>query len=384
MEKSALIYICLTLGTVALALLIQKRETSLACQRAGRTYGQWTPCTRRDALNHVSEFVIFCLLAAVSACRFALGNDYWTYRENFKRIFYDAHVSSEIGFNLVVKGLVALFGYDNYLPLFAFFSLLTVFFFVRAIHDQGESFAFSLFLLLTGGYYFQSFNTIRYYLALAMAIYSMKYVLRREWGKFLLLILVSAAFHKTVLVVVPIFFVASYLARTGLKKWHLIIAALFAASLIFGQEVYRWIIFRFYPFYENTGFDVKHISYVNVAKCLGTLALGAILFWERRKEQGERFTVAMRFYLWLNIFGLVAFLCGGFVPEVSRIGLYFIASQIFLIPSLACRIRGKWLGRICIGGSILAFSLYFVLLLKQMYQTDIRILPYMSWIFYYK
>ena len=384
MEKSALIYICLTPGTVALALLIQKRETAQTCQRAGRTYGQWTPSTRRDALDHASEFVIFCLLTAVSACRFALGNDYWTYRENFKRIFYDAHVSSEIGFNLVVKGLVALFGYDNYLPLFAIFSFLTVFFFVRAIHDQGESFAFSLFLLLTGGYYFQSFNTIRYYLALAMAIYSMKYVLRREWGKFLLLIFVGAAFHKTVLIVVPVFFVASYLARTGLKKWHLIIAALFIASLIFGQEVYRWVIFRFYPFYENTGFDVKHISYVNVAKCLGTLALAAILFWEKRKEEGDRFTVAMRFYVWLNIFGLVAFLCGGFVPEVSRIGFYFIASQIFLIPSLACRIREKWLSRVCIGGSILAFALYLVLLLKQMYQTDVRILPYMSWIFYYK
>jgi hypothetical protein len=384
MEKSAWIYICLTLGTVALALLIQKREVAPACRKAGHAYGRWTPCTRRDALNRVTVFAIFCLLTAVSACRFALGNDYWTYRENFKRIFYDAHVSSEIGFNLVVKGLVALFGYDNYLPLFAVFSLLTVFFFIRAICDQGESFAFSLFLLLTGGYYFQSFNTIRYYLALAMAIYSMKYVLRREWGKFLLLILVSAAFHKTVLIVVPVFFVASYLARTGLKKWHLIIAAIFAASLIFGQELYRWIIFRFYPFYENTGFDVKHISYVNVAKCLGTLALAAILFWERRKEEGERFTVAMRFYLWLNVFGLVAFLCGGFIPEVSRIGFYFIASQIFLIPDLTRRIRGKWLGRVCKWGSILAFSLYFVLLLKQMYQTDIRILPYMSWIFYYK
>ena len=384
MEKSALIYVCLTLGTVALALLIQKREVAPACRRAGRTYGQWTPCTRRDALDRVSEFVVFCLLTAVSACRFALGNDYWTYRENFKRIFYDAHVSSEIGFNLVVKGLVGLFGYDNYLPLFAIFSLLTVFFFVRAIRDQGESFAFSLFLLLTGGYYFQSFNTIRYYLALAMAIYSMKYVLRREWGKFLLLILVSAAFHKTVLVVVPVFLLASYLARTGLKKWHLVIGALFLASLVFCQEWYRWIIFRFYPFYENTGFDVKHISYVNVAKCFGTLALAGILLWEKRKEDGERLTEAMRFYLWLNIFGLIAFLCGGFVPEVSRIGFYMIASQMFLIPCLVRRIRIKWLGLVCKWGSILAFSLYFVLLLKQMYQTDIRILPYMSWIFYYK
>ncbi|MBQ2101184.1 MAG: EpsG family protein [Lachnospiraceae bacterium] len=384
MEKSALIYVGLTLGTVGLALLMGNREKVPALQKKGYAYGAWTPATRRDALNAVLEFIIYSLLAAISACRFALGNDYWVYRENFRRIFYDAKVSSEIGFNLVVKALVYLFGYDNYLPLFAIFSLVTVFFFVRALHDQSENFAFSLFLLMTGGYYFQSLNTIRYYLALAIALFAMKYVLRREVGKFLIMILCAAFFHKTVLVVIPAYLLAAYLARRGMKKWQMGVAGALLASLVFGQKLYRKVIFWFYPLYENSEFDVSRISWVNMAKCLGVLALLALVWFLNRKEKGELLPVNVRFYLWLNAFGLVTFLCGVFIPEVTRIGYYFIVSQVFSLPGLIRAIRNEKLRRLCLAGVCIAFSLYFVLLLKQMYQVNIRILPYQSWIFYYK
>ena len=383
MEKSALLFVFLTLGTAALALLIRNRDEVPAFEKQGYGRGKWSPATRQDAVNAVAEFTIYSLLAAVSACRFAIGNDYWVYRENFRRIFYDAIVSSEIGFNLTVKGLFHLFGYDNYLPLFAFFSLVTVFFFVRAIHDQSECFAFSLFLLMTGGYYFQSLNTIRYYLALAIALYSMKYVLRGEIGKFLLLVLVGATFHKTILITIPVYLLAYYLARTGFKKWHLIPAGVFLASLVFGQSFYRWLIFRFYQFYEDTAFDVSHLSLANVAKCMIALGIFGVAWWTRRKEK-DVFDLRLKFYLWLNLMGLVVTLCGGFIPEVTRIGYYFIATQIFLIPGLVGRMKEGWLKLACRWGCVAAFSAYFVMLLGQLYQKDVRILPYMSWIFYYK
>ena len=384
MEKSALIFVLLTLGTVGFALLIQSRVSSPVFLNQGRRSGRWNPPTRRDAVSAVAEFVIFSLLTAVSACRFALGNDYWVYRENFRRIFYDAHVSSEIGFNLVVKALFHLFGYDNYLPLFAFFSLVTVFFFVRAIHDQGESFVFSLFLLMTGGFYFQSFNTIRYYLALAVAAYSMKYVLRREYGKFLLLIVAFATVHKTILITIPLYLVAYSLARHGVKKWHVAAGGAFLASLVFGQKFYRWLIFKFYPFYENTEFDVSRISYVNLAKCVAAIVLFGIAWWMQRKEEVSPIQESHRFYFWLSVFGMIVFLCGGFVPEVSRIGYYLICAQIFLIPGLVENMKKGWIKQVCRLGAVTGFSLYFVILLHQFYQNDVRILPYVSWIYYYK
>lgn len=394
MEKSALIYVFLTFGCAVLGLLVRNEAYARAGHRGGRAYGEYAPVNREQARNLVAEFAIYCLLAGVSACRIATGHDYWVYRENFKIIAQDRHVSSEIGFNLTVKALIALFGYDNYLPIFGFFSVITVFLFVKALHDQGRHYAFSVFLFMTCGYYFYSMNSVRYYLALAAALFSMKYVLRREYGKFILVILLAAFFHKTVLLVIPAYLLAEYLARGGIKKWHCVVMALFLISLVFGQRFYRFIIFKIYPYYENSHFDVGRLSYANLAKCLGTFALAGLAWFFVRKDKGEKpkdrgpceearreEEICMRFYLILTAFGLVAFCCGGFVPEVTRIGYYLIIPQIFLIPELICKIKQGLVREICKWGTILAFAGYFFLILRKMYEADVRILPYLNWIF---
>ena len=40
-----------------------------------------------------------------------------------------------------------------------------------------------------------------------------------------------------------------------------------------------------------------------------------------------------------------------------------------------------WLRRFCRAGVVLAFGVYFVLLLRDMYAMDVRLLPYRNWIF---
>lgn len=376
MEQSALVYIMLTVITLGFALCIDNREYVPGVLTRFRPAGQYSGYHRCQARNTVAEFAIFALLAGVSACRIAVGNDYWVYRDNFKLIAQERHVSSELGFNMIVWGMQELFGYDNYLPIFALFSLVTVLFFVRALHDQGTYYAFSLFLLMTGGYYFQSLNSVRYYLALAIALFSMKYVLRGEYGKFILWIVAGAAFHKSILLVIPVYLVAKYLATARLRIWHYIIATMLILSLIFKQDLYREIIFKFYPFYENSVFDNGQISYVNIGKCLGTLGVCVICYKTGLKENAVN-----RFYFFLNLIGLVVYCCGSFIPEVSRVGYYMIISQVFLLPGLLGGMKRGWFRNLCITGVIGAFLLYFFMLLKGMYAVDVRLLPYLNWIF---
>lgn len=376
MESSALVYVALTVATVALGLFVDNREYVPVYIQGGRALNACPGCDRRQAGNRVAVFAIYCLMAGVSACRIAVGNDYWVYRDNFKLIAQSRKVSSEFGFNYIVKWIQQLFGYDKYLPVFAFFSVLTVFFFVKALHDQGSYFAFSVFLLMTGGYYFNSLNSVRYYFALAVALFSMKYVLRGEYGKFILLILAGATFHKSILLVVPVYLAAKFLAAARLKKWHYVTGAAFIATLIFGQGFYRQIIFYFYPYYENSVFDNGRISYVNILKCVCVLLLSLICYRESLRSDLQN-----RFYFFLNLFGLAAYCCGSFIPEVSRVGYYMIISQVFLLPRLLAGMERKWLRRLGYAGVAGAFSVYFVFLLKGMYAVDIRLLPYLNWIF---
>ncbi len=376
MESSALVYMGLTAVTVILALFVDNRDFVAQRIRGGRAFGTPRGFQRRQARNLVAETAVYCLLAGVSACRIAVGNDYWVYRDNFKLIAQGRHVSSEIGFNLVVDWMQNLFGYDRYLPIFGLFSLVTVFFFVKALHDQGTDYAFSLFLLLTGGYYFNSLNSVRYYLALAVALYAMKYVLRGEYGKFILWIAAGAAFHKSILLVIPVYLAARLLAQAKLKKWHYGAGALLLLSLVFGQNFYREIIFRFYPYYENSAFDNGELSYVNIAKCVAVLVLCLICYKRSLKED-----LMNRFYFFLNLAGLVVYCCGSFIPEVSRVGYYMIVSQTFLLPRLLRDLRRGWFRTLCYVGVIGAFAGYFVVLLYKMYDVDVRLLPYLNWIF---
>ena len=131
MESSALVYVILTIVTVFLAFYVQ---SFVVCRENGASaigvegnpervvaqshYGM----TRASARSYIAEFAIFCLLTGVSACRIAVGNDYWVYRFNFRLIAQERHVSSEFGFNYIVKWMQQLFGYDNYLPIFAYYS----------------------------------------------------------------------------------------------------------------------------------------------------------------------------------------------------------------------------------------------------------------------
>ena len=376
MESSAMIYVLLIIVTVLLGLCVDNREYVPYYISGSRKYGEVSFTDRRQARNRIAVFAVFCLMTGVSACRIAVGNDYWVYRDNFKLIAQGRYVSYESGFNLIVKWIQQLFGYDHYIPVFGFFSVVTVFFFVKALHDQGSYFAFSLFLLMTGGYYFNSLNTVRYYLALALSLYAMKYVLRGEYCKFLLLILIGAFFHKSILLVIPVYLTARFLAAAKLRRWHYIVGTILTASLIFCQNIYKEIIFYFYPYYRDSLFDNGRISYANIAKCVCVLALCGICYKRSLREN-----INNRFYFFLNLAGLVVYCCGSFIPEVSRIGYYMIISQVFLLPELLGEMKTGLFKKLCYMGVIGAFTLYFFFMLNGMYAVDVRLLPYLNWIF---
>ena len=103
MGRSALVYVLLTAATVLLGLCVDNRKY-VPGYISGRRPAGGAPFTeRRQARNRIAVFAIFCLMTGVSACRIAVGNDYWVYRDNFKLIAQGRYVSYEPGFNLIVK-----------------------------------------------------------------------------------------------------------------------------------------------------------------------------------------------------------------------------------------------------------------------------------------
>ena len=330
--------------------------------------------TRQIAFEKWMLLFLFVLLVAVSAGRYYVGNDYGEYIEIFRKISMDRSVSSEIGFNSIVRMIQLVFGKDRFLPIFAVFSIATVAFFLKAVREQCDWFGYGFFLFMASGYYLSSLNTIRYYFALAIAVYAAKHAIKREIVSFVLWILFAAMFHKTVLVVIPVYLFASFTWKKW--QWGLIVAG--CASLLLFQNLFRKIIFMIYPFYENSVFDTGETSYLNIVKGIAIL-LFALLFYKTpaflRRDN--------RFYFQLNIVAVLLYVFASFIPEISRIAYYFNFFQIFLIANLLTSIpveekRKKWVLSLGVGA---AYVVYFGIFLLRAGDVSLRIVPYATWIF---
>lgn len=366
------VYIVLTIAVLILAAFVKNSEYTQGYTYGHRSYG----LDRQQAVNITASVGIYLMLMGVSACRIAVGNDYWVYRENFKLIYMKRNVASEPGFNFIVYWMQKLLGYNNYLPIFAFFSIVTVAFMVKAIYDQGTWYWGAMFLLLTNGYYFQTLNTVRYYLVIAMVMYAAKFVIRKEYGKFVTWILIAALFHKSVLLVIPGYIVLRWLCDRRINKWLIGFGTVLILSMIFLQDFYRTIIFRFYPYYEDTAFDNGEVSIINILRCLCCLILALICYKDAIRDRKH-----MQFYFWANIAGLIINTFGSFIPEVTRIGNYFCIFQIFLVSECLFHLKkGAWKMFLTIG-TLSAFIVYFAFFLRTAYDVNVRLLPYLNWIF---
>ena len=241
------------------------------------------------------------------------------------------------------------------------------------------------------GYYFQTFSTVRYYLALAIALYSMKFVLRKQWGRFLVLILLGSTFHKSLLVVIPLYF----LATLRWKKWQLGLAALFCSTFLFMQDFYLKIVVFLYPTYEDTEYLEGGTSYINILRCAAVLIFAGIVLWMQRRQsrlnvaEGEDRQVGrgleddrFRFYFYLNLGALVLYVFCSFLPIISRIGYYLTVSQILFLPMLLQQIPDKKWRRLFRVGIILAAVLYFAMYLSRAGNDGVLILPYRTFFFH--
>lgn len=398
-----ILYITVAVVTALLASLVDNHPT-----RQSHTL------TRQQLCNRVCLTAIFLILFLLSACRLNVGNDYAKYVEFMHLVNCDAYVPTEIGFNLLVKLIYGLSGYENFLLVFAFYSFVTALFFLLAMYEQSDEFGLAFFLFMTLGYYFQTFSTVRYYLALALALYSMKFVLRKQWGRFVVLILLGAAFHKSLLVVIPLYFLASL----PWKKWQLAIAAVFCTTFLFLQDFYLKLVIFLYPTYEDTEYLEGGTSYISILRCTAVLFFAGIVYLLRRREEGRKTITAGEtesgeitkntgcetgingtenatnieeekewnrrfwFYTYLNLGALVLYVFCSFLPIISRIGYYLMVSQILFLPMLLKAVPDKKWRRLFRAGILLAAVLYFAMYLKKGANDGVLILPYKTFFFH--
>lgn len=360
--------------TIALACLVKKQPMLITEQ-----FHKNNEFTRRQGLNTLSLLAIFTILFLLAAFRLEVGNDYGTYVDTIHEIYVGGYVVTEPLFNGVVKLLCELSGGENYLLVFGVFAFATIWIFVKVLYEQTDDFSMAFFLFMTLGIYFRTFNTVRYYFVLAITLYSFRYVLRKEYGKFILLIALAAFFHKSVLVVIPIYLIAAM----PWKKWFGIVLTVGAFGMIFFQDIIMKIALELYPSYKDTIYLETESglfgNLMTLARCGAVLIFAMLCYRDDWKEKKEN-----RFYFKLNYLAILLYLCGSFLPLVGRIGYYLITAHVMFIPAVLGSIRNEKKRKIFTILVIVAGVIYFILFLRSANQPGVRVLPYKSWLFYEK
>lgn len=369
---SILFYTLIAAVTIVMAYQIKQERRGLKNISCKNTLN----CRRVDFYNRIWLRGIFAILFLCSAFRFNIGNDYSQYVQTAHEAYVGGYVVTEIGFNYFVKLIYTIFGCECYELIFAAFAAVTIWIFIKALYEQSTNFFFAFFFFMTFGLYFQTFNTMRYYLALAIALFSLRYVLQKDWIKFTTVILFAALFHKSVLLVIPVYIIA----RFFWKKWQILVLVIGSVLCWFSKEFLLKLALKLYPSYQNTIYlSGSEISKVSILKCVMVLGLYIVLCYRYREEFAN--DTELRFYAQLNILSLMVCIFFTFLPVVTRISYYFSISQILMLPRLLTKIPEKKISKKVTCLVLIASVVYFAAFLYTAGQPGVGLLPYRSWLF---
>ncbi len=361
------VYLSLTVIVLLMALLVKQTD------KDGGSIRIYQGMSRQQMVNHVTCLIIFVLLFAVSSLRLNVGNDYLNYVELMHLAYSRAYVPTEVGFNVLARVIYFLCGFENYVLIFAIFAFATIYFFMKAIYEQSKWFTMSIVMFMLLGYYFQSLSTVRYYLALSIALYSVKYVINRDWPRFVLVTLMGSLFHKSLLLVLLLYIVA----QLNWKRWMYVGLGVLGVSCLFLKDYYLKIVIMLYPSYKDTEYLEGGTSIVNIVRCVVILALSLWLYKDAIRDSRRN-----RFYFICNIMALVLYVFGSFIPVISRVGYYMTVTHLLFVPSLIMEIKDDTRKKALTACTIIACVMYFALYMRGAANDGIRILPYQTFLFH--
>ena len=372
------VYLFLTAAVLSISFLIKNEDTRAFLPYSKYNY-IYSGYTRKRVREYVALFSIFVLLVLVSSLRLNVGNDYSNYVEFMHRTYSGAYVPTEAGFNALTKLIYSLSGFENYVLVFAVFAFFTVYFFLKAIYKESCDFVMSFMMYMLLGYYFQSISTVRYYLALSIALYGVHVFLQKDYPRFVLLVLIGALFHKSLLLVLLLY----PLASLKWKRWMLGLAGIFCISCLFFSDTYLKIAIALYPSYQGTEYLSGGTSYVNIFRCIAVLILAILSYGKDVLSDKKR-----SFYFYCNLMALSLYIFASFLPTVSRIAYYLTVTHILYVPQMLKNMTNESddkkarLGMFFKVISVLACIAYFIMYMRHASDDGVRILPYETFLFH--
>lgn len=153
--------------------------------------------------SNFSYFLALVILILFGGLRYEIGQDYNTYSEIFK---YAETTNVEYGYLLLCVFFKTL-GLGPQIMYLISISITLFLLYKSILFYNSRQIAFIFFIFLFAGYYAESFNAVRQYIAIAFFIYATRYIFAASLCKFCFYLLIGSLFHTSILFLIPFYYI---------------------------------------------------------------------------------------------------------------------------------------------------------------------------------
>lgn len=334
--------------------------------------------SNRNFMKYGYMLLLSALLGGVVGYRKYVGTDYGTYIDIYT-------LSKKLTFTEIFSEAEPLYGalnricadkFDDYVPMFAIIGIVTVALIVYGIYHSSCNYALSLFLFITGMYYFDLFNGMRQMIATAIMFAAYPLARRKRWLSLLVITVIAMGFHISAIIIFAVYLFAVYI-KPGSKITWLTVAVFFGIYVFYNGFVNQLILILVdwqskYSIYKemllqtNQGAHILRFAFT----CLPV----AVAIYARKvlKYQREDIGILLNISLINALFMLISVRHWIFARYCMFLGIF----NIILWPELlkCFEVRSRRIVELCV---ICVYMLYFWLIVH----TDSNLLPYSSWLF---
>ncbi|MDK2839884.1 MAG: hypothetical protein PWQ83_1450, partial [Thermosipho sp. (in: thermotogales)] len=279
--------------------------------------------------NLVFIFMSFVLLFFISGFRGDFTTDYKNYmmlfhyynRFDFIDVFH-YKFGQEIGYVLLNK-VVGVFT-NKFLYLMVITTVIILYLYFKELKRSSSNIWLSVFMFVTVGDFYPSFNITRQIMAGAIIFSASKFLYERKMFKYFIFVFFAALFHKTALIMMLFYF----LLNLKINKMNLsFIFVILGILYININDFLSFILKFFYSHYSNSIYALKGYSYKNVI-----LNLGILLFVFSYLSKLDLKDNSIR--IWINSVIYYAFFAvlGLKVQVFGRLSHYFAPYVLLIIP----------------------------------------------------
>lgn len=317
-------------------------------------------------------------LSIVSGLRdYSVGTDTRIYVERYSSIgntdwmdlFYISDFYKfEYGFSAICKMLYLI--NDDYSLLLFFTSLWIGLLYYICINEYSKYPLLSILIFYCWGFWASSMNIVRQMMIIPLLYISIGSAVRREFKKFILVVVIASFIHTSALVFIPIYFLIN--KKIDIKFiWLTICFTLLV--LFWGNDILSSLL-------ASTGYSIYFHSY-QTASGLNTLILLIlilVLSFILRKRL-EVIDKNINVWILLIVISIISTAMAIQIPPIERITKIFITSIMFLFTDLYLLVKNYNFRFSSLILLILMLTYYYYGIIMDTVHSSSGTIPYETW-----